>query len=869
MPETSPNIPSYFPIFIFNIGLQPSSISFTSNLDSEKGMISVTPSSIKLDPSEDHTFIVELTPKICGKFDENLILEFSDGRLGFIKLRCESKRCSVYIETNLIKFSNIYFGTQATKSFNLINESDKKIEFEWWKIEDSEAFEIIPRIGEVYPNSDVPIVVVFRYPEIPDSMEESIKFEENFNLKILTETDKNIQLKLVGEVVAPTILLNLKKINIEDIFLGEKYRFEVICYNPGEFSGRIQFVEFMSSFGSRITSTPEYHFIEPQKYETFIIEYSATKLGKFIEEIFFQIKCGIKHSIILTGDVKPLNVRITPKIINFGEVPICIPIFEYIRFENPIKSRLEIIFEIKKNGEDDPLVFYDLSSNKFEEFDLENIEIEDSVGELRYVSEIGSCDDILNNPNFGVRNSPIRRIDFPVTKFEEKLNKEFKPLDLLSEIGSCDDILNVKKIDSDRTLFVKEGINLIFNRTDSYFERDEEVKNVVEMVFQKIDNFLEATDVVGIVIDNIFEAYWAEMKVQAQKFADQGTELFMENLDNFIEERFIRDQSVNDGIDTIFQNLNDLMICKENEKFVFKDEGLNLMLKGVNELTDKEDEIKNCFDQLYEKIDNFFIGTSVMETILDDILNDLINDDFIQELKYFEKVWIIPENALEFDIKPRTIILEPKQSASVLLNLIPNFRGNNLNYLKIFIRYYDELEPLDKVNCTEMNVPLKHFCVIPDFLLSENEFEIETFVEISTEFTLTIKNISNVDGFCFFKEKLLTDGLVEFNPEKMYIKANDSQLVTVKFTPLISGKIVYKSKIQALGDVYKINPFQIKCLSKPPLVEIFPRKIELELKCLETNLTRIFITNVCPTIARFVVFLVSLKMFFFSFVKMF
>lgn len=280
------------------------------------------------------------------------------------------------------------------------------------------------------------------------------------------------------------------------------------------------------------------------------------------------------------------------------------------------------------------------------------------------------------------------------------------------------------------------------------------------------------------------------------------------------------------------------------------------MLEGVNELTDKEDEIKNCFDQMYKKIDNFLIGTSVMEAVLDEILDDIINVDFIEELNFTNKDWIIPENSKEFDIKPGTIILEPKQSASVLLNLIPNFRGKNLNYLKVFIRYFDE-EPFDKKNCTEMNVPLKHFCVIPDLLLSENEFEIESFVEIPKEFPLTIQNTSNVDGFCFFKEKLSADCLVEFNPLKMYIKANESQSVAVKFTPQISGEIVYKSKLQALGDVYKINSFQIKCISKPPLVEIFPRRIELELRCLETNLTRIFITNVVPTIARFVAFLVS------------
>lgn len=543
MPETSPNIPSYFPIFIFNIGLEPSSISFTSNLDSEKGMISFTPPALKLDPNEDHTFIVEFTPKICGKFEENLVLKFCDGRLGFIKLRCFSKRCSVFIETNFIEFSNIYFGTQATKSFNLINGSDRKIEFKWCPKEDSKDFVIIPRAGKVYPNSDVPIVVLFKYQEIPDSLEGSIKFQENFKLEISTEIYKNIELRLVGEVIAPNILLNLKKISIEDIFLGEKYKFEVICYNPDEFSGRIQFTEFVSSFGGRITSTPEYHFIEPQKYQKFVLEYSATKLGKFIEEIYFQIKCGLKHSIILTGDVKPLNVRITPKTINFGQVPICIPIFQYIRFENPIKSRLEIFFEIKKNGDEDPLVFYDLSSNEFEIFDLEALEDKNSVDELRFVSEIGSCDDILNNPNFGVRNSPIQRLDFPVKKFEEKLITEFRPLDLLSENGSCDDILNV---DSDRTLFVKEGINLIFTKTDSYFQRDEEIKNVVEIFFQKIDNFLEATDVVGVVIENIIEAYWTEMEVQAKKFAGQGTDLFLENLDNFIEKRFIRDQSIND-----------------------------------------------------------------------------------------------------------------------------------------------------------------------------------------------------------------------------------------------------------------------------------------------------------------------------------
>lgn len=859
MPDTSPNIPTYFPIFIFNIGLQSSSIAFTSNLNIEKGIISVTPSSINLNPNEDHNFIVEFIPKICGNFEENLILEFNDGNFGFINLRCESKQCSIFIETDLIEFSNIFFGMRATKSFNLINGSDKKIKFKWCKTEDVQSFEIIPRFGEIYPNSDVPIVVVFNYPEIPDSIEGSTKYEEFFKLELSTEIDRNIRLKLMGEVIAPNILLNVKQISIQDIFLGEKYSFEVICYNSGDFTGRIQVVEFNSSFEGRMVSKPLYHFIEPQKYEKFVIEYSATKLGKFIEELFFQIKCGRKHSIILTGNVKPLNVRITPNTINFGEIPICIPIFQYIRFENPIKSRLEILFEIKKTGEESPLVFYDLSSNKFEDWNFENVENKDSFNELRYASTIGSCDDILNNPNFGVRNSSIQRLDLPVKIFEEKFIKEFKSQDLLSEIESCDDILNVRIVEFDRTIFVKEGINLIFSKTDGYFERDEEIKNVVEMIFQKIDSFLEATDIVGAVIENIIEAYWTEMKEQAKRFAGQGTEMFLRKFDDFIEERFIRDQSINDGVDIIFDNLKDLMTCKDNEKYLFKDEGLNLMLKDVHEIIDKEVEIKNCFDQMYEKIDNFFIGTSVMETVLDDILNDIINDeDVIEELKYFQKDWIIPENSLEFDIKPESIILEPKQSGSVLLNLIPNFRGNSLNYLKIFIRYYDELEPLEKMNCTEMNVPLKHFCVIPNFILTENEFEIESFVEIPTEFTMTVKNVSNVDGFCFFKEKKFTDGFIECNPQKMFIQANDFQLVTVRFTPQVSGEIFYKGKIQALGDVYKIHPFEIKCLSKPPFVEIFPKRIELELKCLESNLTRIFITNICPTKVRFTAFLVSI-----------
>lgn len=862
MPDTSPNIPSYFTIFIFNNELQSSSISFTSNLNTEKGLISVTPSSMKLDPNEDHTFIVELIPKICGTFEENLFLEFNDGRFGSIKLRCESKRCSIFIETSVIDFSNIYFGMKARKSFNLINGSDKKIEFKWSETANS-AFEIFPKSGEVYPDSDVPIVALFNYLEISDSMEGSIKFEENLKLEISTEVDRDIRLKLMGAVIAPNILLNVKQISVKDIYLGEKYRFDVICYNPDDFPGRIQVDEFISSFSGKITPTPKYHFIEPQKYETFVIEYSATKLGKFIEEIFFQIKCGKKHSVVLSGDVKPLHVIITPNIISFGQVPICIPVFQYIRFENPIKSRIEIRFEIKKNGEDDPLVFHDLGSVKFEGLDLENLDRKDSFNELGYVSTIGSCDDILNNPDFGVRNSPIPKLNFPVTRFEERIIKECKPIDLLSEIGSCDDILNAKKVYSDRTLFVKEGINLIFNNCDNYFEKDEKVKDVVEKVIQKIDSFLEATDVVGVVIENIIEAYWAEMKVQAKKFSDQGTEIFLKNLDNFIEERVIRDQSVNAGIDQMFENVSNFITSKDNEKCVFKDEGLYLMLKGVHEIADKEDEIKHCFDQMYEKIDNFLIGTSVMDKILEDILNDAINDDIVEELQYFQKDWCIPENTKEFDVKPITIILEPKQSASVLLNLIPNFRGKSLNYLKIFIRYFDELEPLDKENCTEMTVPLKYICVVPDFILSENEFEIQTFVEIPTELTIIVQNKSHVDGFCSFKDKLFTDGLIEFNAPKLYIKANDFQLVTVKFTPLISGEIVYKSKIQALGDVYKVNPFQIKCLSKPPLVEIFPRRIELDLKCLQTNLTRIFITNVCPTKARFVVFLVSFLNFTF------
>lgn len=95
----------------------------------------------------------------------------------------------------------------------------------------------------------------------------------------------------IFSTVNPTSF-KLLKFSISNLYLKWYllgFLFQILAANKGDIPGSIQFTPTPTIFGGTISCDPEIQCLKPFEVKSFIISFSSSRTGSFVEDLFFKI----------------------------------------------------------------------------------------------------------------------------------------------------------------------------------------------------------------------------------------------------------------------------------------------------------------------------------------------------------------------------------------------------------------------------------------------------------------------------------------------------------------------------------------------------------------------------------------------------
>lgn len=317
-------------------------------------------------------------------------------------------------------------------------------------------------------------------PEDTDNDDYDVLKEIFFSiaLRISVELDYQPLLNVRGKIVGPNFLLDNRQVDIGSIFLGESRSIDVKISNAGVISGKVIFQKSPSSFDGIVKISSKSETLKSGESKLFKMKYLGRRAGKFVEQVFFKVKNGEKLTFTIQGVIKPLELLLEPKLVQFSVTPICIPQLQLLSLKSNLPFDVDVKLEIENNGVDEPLEFLEFFKTKklAETSSKPKLSLNSSVSSSASPSiSTESCSSLL-------ARSSIKNFMGSTGRMEH----------LLGSIAAATD-----------------GIASLFSRVDEYLMNTEIVQSILRVMFDddKVKEDIQTQFVEEIIMDLLVESF--------------------------------------------------------------------------------------------------------------------------------------------------------------------------------------------------------------------------------------------------------------------------------------------------------------------------------------------------------------------------
>lgn len=155
---------------------------------------------------------------------------------------------------------------------------------------DHPIFSIEPRVGEIWPNSTVELVVTFS-PEVVGD------FQQPVFLQVSGREDR-LPLHLAASGVGPKVTISYDKLEIGNVFIGSQNEYEVVLMNDGRIPAEWHVEPNESTFGKMFTLSPSSGTLNVNEQTAVTVAFQSDKLGDFSESFVFHLDGCTEHPTV-------------------------------------------------------------------------------------------------------------------------------------------------------------------------------------------------------------------------------------------------------------------------------------------------------------------------------------------------------------------------------------------------------------------------------------------------------------------------------------------------------------------------------------------------------------------------------------------
>ncbi|XP_073420456.1 hydrocephalus-inducing protein homolog [Dendrobates tinctorius] len=180
------------------------------------------------------------------------------------------------------------------------------------------VFQLEPVEGDVWPNSSVQVMVVFR-PQAARIYQRTVYCD-------ITGRESRLPLRLRGEGLGPKLAFNFDELDIGKVFVGSTHNYEVILRNEGAIDGLFSLAPHTSALASCFTFTPGEGIILPDGHQAVQVALCCHVLGDFSEDFHFIVD-GTPDDVTLTirGCIIGPTFHFSVPALHFGDVSFGFP----------------------------------------------------------------------------------------------------------------------------------------------------------------------------------------------------------------------------------------------------------------------------------------------------------------------------------------------------------------------------------------------------------------------------------------------------------------------------------------------------------------------------------------------------------------
>ncbi|KAM9351917.1 LOW QUALITY PROTEIN: hydrocephalus-inducing protein homolog [Symphorus nematophorus] len=343
---------------------------------------SVTPSSGTLDVGKGMQVTVDFNPMTVGEHSQDLILHYHTGEDVFISLYGACKELDIHLETNSVLLKKTYISLATVHTVSLTNTSDIPLRYCWttWPNLQEEALSLLressvpqleeveeeqalllsqcesdptaihrlpllsrflqerrsqavqdlrlalsdncitvePAEGELWPKLTAQFIIVFK-PKEAKLYQQTIYCD-------VTGCKSRLPLTITGEGLGPQLQLSYNLMNMENVFIGDPWCYEVKLINRGLIDAPFRLSSPDTTFGRCFSLSPEEGVVPSGDCQILEVSFHCPILGTFSEDLLLTVT-GQREPLTLTfrGCVIGPTFNFSVSDLNFGDVAFGFP----------------------------------------------------------------------------------------------------------------------------------------------------------------------------------------------------------------------------------------------------------------------------------------------------------------------------------------------------------------------------------------------------------------------------------------------------------------------------------------------------------------------------------------------------------------
>jgi hydrocephalus-inducing protein len=214
---------------------------------------------------------------------------------------------------------------------------------------DDDVFRVEPSSGEIWPNSEAVVTVVF-------SPKEATQYIRTVFCDV-TGRETRLPLKLRGEGLGPVLEFPTRVVDMGRVFVGSTHVFEVVARNTSVVEAPFRFVKdelqrHSAAAGRTLTVSPREGVVQAGGFQAFSVVFTSTVFGEVDDDVTLRVQGaapGTEPSVRFIGSVIAPTFRLGSEEFNFGAVPWGFPTMRRNTLHNtslvPITLRVRLPLE--------------------------------------------------------------------------------------------------------------------------------------------------------------------------------------------------------------------------------------------------------------------------------------------------------------------------------------------------------------------------------------------------------------------------------------------------------------------------------------------------------------------------------------------